>query len=86
MTTITTQQLTETRRHVAEMAKQEYLSKFPTLAEAVEFEEQSLSIGDEYLPSAALDVIKAHDEGREFTTSSDYWAWLTDEVEKSRQG
>ncbi len=84
MPTITTQQLTETRRNVAEMAKQEYLSKFPSLAEAVEFEEQCLSIGDEHLPPAALEVVQAHADGREFTASSDYWAWLTDEVETSR--
>lgn len=58
---------------VANWAREDFVALFSNLAEAVEFENQALSIGRELLPPAAIAVL---DGG---TATSDYYAWLADQ-------
>ncbi len=52
-----------------------YLALFPTTSDAIEFENAALSIGREFLPSAAQTVL----DGGEATPC--YWTWLIEQVE-----
>lgn len=62
----------------ATMTKDTYLAKFRTVSDAVEFEEQALSVGDEFLPAEARNV---RDEGG--PGSPVYWAWLCAQVDQA---
>lgn len=52
-----------------------YLALFATDADAIEFETQALSIGDEFMPEAARTVRDGGD------ATPGYWIWLASQVE-----
>jgi hypothetical protein len=54
--------------------QQQYLALFPTLEEAIEFEDSCLNVGREFLPPFASDVLDHG--GRD--ASPAYWKWLCD--------
>jgi hypothetical protein len=56
---------------MATSARDEYFGKFAVYSDAVEFEEQMLSVGVEQLPAFA----KATLAGQEST--DEYWQWLS---------
>jgi hypothetical protein len=64
---------------VVEVARLAYVATFATLAEAVAYENATLSIGREFLPGFALAVL----DGGEDT--AEYWAWLTESAEQAEQ-
>lgn len=51
-------------------AREEYFNKFATYGDAVEFEQQVLSVGAEFLPKCAASTLA----GQEST--DEYWLWL----------
>ncbi len=53
--------------------KAEFLARFPSLAEAIKFEDSVLSSGREFLPQCALDVL----DGAE--GSGEYWQFLIEQ-------
>ena len=57
------------------MTKQDYINRFENFSAAVEWENQYLSIGREFLGQAALDLL----DGAEPTES--YWAELCQQVD-----
>ena len=59
-------------------ARAEYLSLFSSLAEAVEYENQILAIGDDLLPECARDV---RDGTSDNEPRAEYWEWLRGQVE-----
>jgi hypothetical protein len=57
------------------MTFQEYVALFETLADAIAFETQVLSIGRSLLPPCAINVLDGN------TATPDYWTWLAGQVE-----
>lgn len=55
------------------LAATSYVGMFSNRADAIEFENQVLSVGDEFLPEFAIAVR----DGEE--PSAEYWQWLKDQ-------
>lgn len=53
--------------------RNEFLAQFTCASDAIEFESQALSIGSEFLPECAVEVIY----GGEPTAA--YWSWLIEQ-------
>lgn len=51
-------------------SRETYQARFATIAPAVEFEERVLSVGAEFLPPCAVEVLNGADG------TPQYWAWL----------
>jgi hypothetical protein len=62
----------------AEMAtaREQYFDKFATHGDAVEFEQQVLSVGAEYLPECAKATLAGAD------SSDEYWVWLSGQYDE----
>jgi hypothetical protein len=56
--------------------QQDYIDVVGSETAAIEFEHQTLSIGREFLPACAVQVL---DGG---LATAEYWQWLTEQVEK----
>ena len=54
----------------------EYLELFPSVSEAISYEETCLSIGLEFLPPCAVAVIDGEDP------TAEYWSWLAVSLEQ----
>ena len=52
----------------------QFLAQFSTVAEAIEAENQALSIGSEFLPECARTVLAGGD------ATAEYYAWLVDQT------
>jgi hypothetical protein len=57
--------------------REAYLALFASTAAAVEFENQALSIGREFLPASARRVLDGADP------TPEYWSWLASQLEVS---
>lgn len=55
-----------------------YIALFDTLSDAIEFENQVLSIGRQYLPLCAQNVLDGN------TATPEYWTWLASQVEERK--
>lgn len=51
-----------------------YIALFDTLSDAIEFENQVLSIGRQYLPLCAQNVLDGN------TETPEYWTWLAGQM------
>lgn len=58
--------------------REQYLALFPTAAEAIEFEHQTLSVGREFLPPQAILVLNGVEPG------PDYWQFLAEQLDGFR--
>ena len=54
--------------------RNEFLAQFDCTSDALEFESQALSIGSEFLPECAAEVL----DGGEPTAA--YWSWLIEQA------
>lgn len=61
------------------MTRQDYLARFPSTSDAIEFETQVLSIGEDLLPACAI-AVKAN-RNPLWEPPSSYWAFLCLEVD-----
>jgi len=61
------------------MTREDYVSLFPSLSEAIAFEEQALGIGDELLPDCAKAVM----DGTVDEPGTEYWVFLASQMEHS---
>ena len=58
------------------MTRENFVSKFDSLTEAVEYEHATLNSGREFLPACAVTVL----DGGEPTP--EYWAWICGQVDE----
>lgn len=58
------------------MTKQDYVALFNNVADAIEFNNQVLSISRQFLPPCAQNVLNGN------AATPEYWTWLASQVEE----
>lgn len=71
-------------RIVADAAHADYAGLFASDADAIAYEHETLSIGEEFLPDCAVAVLRGGLQGADPWPPAEYWVWLSEQVQQER--